>query len=117
MAIPQNIEKFDSISVYWLVLIGAPVRIRPCESRSALPLSSISTDEFHHFGSNACWIRAAYVVLMPFDGALLIGPSTLSSVATSCLASGCNDSIFLPNFFHVRPSYDISTGLFGGPTA
>src|SRR5581483_3428660 len=72
--------------------------------------------EFHHSGLNAAWIIAAYVVLRPFFLSAS-GPRTLSVGETSCCASGFRPSIFRPRSGNVRPSHDISTLLFGGPTA
>ena len=42
---------------------------------------------------------------------------TLSSAATACRPSGRSESIFLPSLEKLRPLADISTELFGGPTA
>src|SRR5262245_37124016 len=72
--------------------------------------------EFHHFGSNAAWIRAAYETLRPFPG-FARGPRTLSVASTCCWPSGVRLRSFRPSCLKFRPLHDISTGLFGGPTA
>ena len=58
-----------------------------------------------------------YAGFSPFPAAFAIAPSTLSSGATDCPASGCSASIFLPSSGHDRPLYDISAVFIGGPTA
>src|SRR5262245_5881719 len=71
---------------------------------------------FHHFGWNACWISAVYVVLSPVVTSAR-GPSTLSVELTFWLFSGLAASIFWPTSGNVRPAADISTELSTGPTA
>src|SRR3989454_5443963 len=111
IARPQNREKFASITVNEFG--------QPPPSLDSVLLASTQRLEFHHTSWKAAFTMSAYEVFnpgpLPFD----IPPNTLSSVATICWASGiCTwRSIFLPNCKKLRPFQDISTLLFGGPTA
>src|SRR5512146_2998111 len=110
MATPQNMEKLYSIRLYSLVFCGVPV----CRK---FPLASTTALEFHHLDWNAAFTRSTYERFRPWFGAALSMPSTLSSMATSWLARGVTESIFLPILMKGRPVADISTSAPGGPTA